>query len=188
MDKRADIWAFGCVLYEMLSGRQAFAGENVSDTIAAILRQEPDWQALPAGTPPRIRVLLERCLRKDSQQRMNDAADVRLEIDDAAADALTSLPVAARSTSQRPAALILTTACRCCDCRRVAWIFTRVSNKTPSPAYLSFSLPLPTQSVSDINADHRLAISPDGKKVVYEATVGDNASFTCAFLTNRKEN
>ena len=105
---------------------------------------------------------------------MNDAADVRLEIDDAAADALTNLPVAARSTSRRPAALIVAINCRCCDCRRVTWFFTRVSNKTPSPAYLSFSLPLPTQSVSDINADHRLAISPDGRKVVYEATVGDH--------------
>ena len=182
VDKRADIWAFGCVLYEMLSGRQAFAGENVSDTIAAILRQEPDWQALPAGTPPRIRVLLERCLRKDSQQRMNDAADVRLEIDDAAADALTSLPVAARSTIRRPAALILTLLAGAAIAGVFAWIFTRVSNKTPSPAYLSFSLPLPTQSVSDINANHRLAISPDGKKVVYEATVGDKRQLYLRFL------
>ena len=65
VDKRADIWAFGCVLYQMLTGRQAFAGATHSDTIAAVLERDPDWSALPATTPPSIRRLLRRCLEKD---------------------------------------------------------------------------------------------------------------------------
>jgi serine/threonine protein kinase len=86
VDKRTDIWALGCVIYEILSGKQAFGGDNVPDTIAAVLRAEPDWRALPSATPRRILVLLERCLRKESPQRLHDAGDARIEIDDAAAD------------------------------------------------------------------------------------------------------
>ena len=81
VDKRADIWAFGCVLYEMLTGRVAFAGETVSDTIGKILEREPDWSALPAATPAPIRRLLLRCLAKDPKQRLRDIGDVRIEID-----------------------------------------------------------------------------------------------------------
>jgi Tol biopolymer transport system component len=81
VDKRADIWAFGCVLYEMLTGRVAFAGETVSDTIGKILEREPDWSALPPTTPAVIRRLLHRCLTKDSRQRLRDIGDVRIEID-----------------------------------------------------------------------------------------------------------
>ena len=81
VDKRADIWAFGCVLYEMLTGRVAFAGETVSDTIGKILEREPDWSALPAATPASIRRLLLRCLAKDPKQRLRDIGDVRIEID-----------------------------------------------------------------------------------------------------------
>jgi serine/threonine protein kinase/Tol biopolymer transport system component len=81
VDKRTDIWAFGCVLYEMLTGRLAFAGETVSDTIARILEREPDWSALPAATPAHLRRLLLRCLAKDPKQRLRDVGDVRIEID-----------------------------------------------------------------------------------------------------------
>ena len=83
VDKRADIWAFGCVLYEMLTGRVAFAGETASDTIAKILERDPDWAALPAATPARIRRLLRRCLAKDPKQRLRDIGDVRIEMDSA---------------------------------------------------------------------------------------------------------
>jgi Tol biopolymer transport system component len=83
VDKRADIWAFGCVLFEMLTGRAAFAGETASDTIAKILEREPDWSVLPAVTPARIRQLLLRCLVKDPKQRLRDIGDVRLEMDSA---------------------------------------------------------------------------------------------------------
>src|SRR5262249_35182969 len=73
----------GCLLYEALSGRTAFGGETVSDTLASVLTREPDWSALPADTPPRVRDLLRRCLRKDPDKRLHDVADARLEIEDA---------------------------------------------------------------------------------------------------------
>jgi TolB-like protein/Tfp pilus assembly protein PilF len=82
VDKRADIWAFGCVLYEMLTGRRAFEGETISDTFVSILEREPDWAALPADTPASIHTLLQRCLRKDPQKRLHDITDARLEIDE----------------------------------------------------------------------------------------------------------
>ena len=72
VDKRADIWAFGCVLYEMLTGARAFPGEDVTDTLAAIVRAEPDWTVLPADTPRAIRTLLRRCLQKDRSERLPD--------------------------------------------------------------------------------------------------------------------
>ena len=70
VDKRTDIWAFGCLLYELLTGKRAFPGETLSDTIAAVLEREPDWQALPAKTPAKIRELLRQCLQKDADRRL----------------------------------------------------------------------------------------------------------------------
>ena len=81
VDKRGDIWAFGCVLYEMLTGRVAFPGDTISDTIAKILEREPDWSALPMGTSSAVRRMLQRCLVKDPKQRLRDIGDVRIEID-----------------------------------------------------------------------------------------------------------
>jgi Tol biopolymer transport system component len=83
VDRRADIWAFGCVLYEMLTARRAFEGDSVTDTMAAILRGEPDWTALPAFTPRVIRRLLQRCLAKDRRDRLQAIGDARLEIKEA---------------------------------------------------------------------------------------------------------
>ena len=83
VDKRTDIWAFGCVLYEMLAGRRVFAGATVTDTLAAVLERQPDWHALPASSPQGIRKLLDRCLQKEPKARLHDIADARLELDDA---------------------------------------------------------------------------------------------------------
>jgi len=80
LDKRTDIWSFGCILYEILTGKLTFPGETVSDTIAAVLTKEPEWSALPASTSIKIRDLLQRCLQKDSQQRLRDIGDARIEI------------------------------------------------------------------------------------------------------------
>ena len=81
-DKRSDIWAFGAVLYEMLTGKRAFDGDDISDTLANILKSEPDWSALPADTPPSIRRVLRRCLEKDPRRRTHDIADARLDLDE----------------------------------------------------------------------------------------------------------
>ena len=83
VDKRSDVWAFGAVLYEMLTARRAFEGDDVSDTLARILMKEPDWTTLPAGTPAPLRRLLRRCLEKDRKRRLDSAADARLEIEEA---------------------------------------------------------------------------------------------------------
>jgi serine/threonine protein kinase len=82
-DKRSDVWAFGCVVYEMLTGKRAFAGEDVSDTLASVLKDEPHWKALPPDTPPSIRRLLRRSLEKDRKRRLSDPADASLEINEA---------------------------------------------------------------------------------------------------------
>ena len=95
VDKRADVWAFGCVLYEMLTGKRSFEGEDVSDTIAAILRAEPDWSALPDDLSPQLKKYLQRCLHRDLRQRVHDISDVRLAIEGA-------FDVAADRSSRRP--------------------------------------------------------------------------------------
>lgn len=85
VDKRTDVWAFGCVLFDMLTGKAAFAGDTLSDVLAAVLTREPDWTLLPANAPPLIRRLLRRCLHKDEHRRLRDMGDVRLELEEALA-------------------------------------------------------------------------------------------------------
>ena len=97
VDRRTDIWAFGCVLYEMLTGRRAFAGATASDTIAAILERQPDWTALPVATPAPLRRLLARCVEKDPKRRLRDIADAR---DDLAAEASVIAGATGRRTNQ----------------------------------------------------------------------------------------
>ncbi len=87
LDKRTDIWSFGCVMYEVLTGKKAFGGETVSDTIGAIMRGEPDWSVLPDATPPAVYRLLRRTLEKDSRERLRDIGDARIEIEEALTDA-----------------------------------------------------------------------------------------------------
>jgi serine/threonine protein kinase len=83
LDKRADIWSFGCVLYELLTGRRAFRGDDISHTLAFVITKEPEWSALPGDVPVAIRSVLRRCLEKDRNRRFADIADVRLDIEDA---------------------------------------------------------------------------------------------------------
>src|SRR5271156_2019323 len=82
VDRRADIWAFGCVLYEMLTGKMAFRGETVTDTLAAVIKEEPDLSQLPPSTPVRVRVLLQRCLQKDPKQRLQAIGDARIALEE----------------------------------------------------------------------------------------------------------
>jgi TolB-like protein/Tfp pilus assembly protein PilF/predicted Ser/Thr protein kinase len=102
LDKRTDIWSFGCILYELLTGQRAFAGETVSSTVAAIHGREPEWQSLPAETPPRIRTLLQRCLAKDPDRRLHDIADARIEIGEALSEAAAAPPAAVAIEPPRP--------------------------------------------------------------------------------------
>src|SRR5215472_3496893 len=83
VDRRCDIWSFGAVLFEMLSSQQAFAGEDVSHTLAAVIMKEPDWNALPATTPSSIQRLARRCLNKDPKRRLRDIGEARIAIEDA---------------------------------------------------------------------------------------------------------
>jgi serine/threonine protein kinase len=83
MNARSDVWAFGCVLYEMLTGRRAFDGEDVADILGAVLKTEPDWTRLPADVPSPVRRLLRLCLEKHARNRRSDASDVRIDIEQA---------------------------------------------------------------------------------------------------------
>jgi serine/threonine-protein kinase len=101
VDARADIWAFGAVLYEMLSGRPAFRGESVADTLAAIVKEEPDWAALPDDVAPGLAWILRKCLEKDPKQRLRDIHDVRLGLDGAYAPAIVDRVEAGRTSARR---------------------------------------------------------------------------------------
>ena len=103
VDRRTDIWAFGCVLFEMLTGRLAFDGNTRSDIVAGILEREPDWATLPADTPAAVRRLLRRCLEKDQRRRFRDIGDIKLELEDIASADAPSDP--GRSHRSRPRAV-----------------------------------------------------------------------------------
>ncbi len=106
VDKQADVWALGCILYECLTGKKAFQGETVTETLAGILKGEPDWQALPETTPPGIRVLLRRCLQKDASCRLRDVRDVRIELEEAP-NSLLVVPAAVARPAWKIAVLLL---------------------------------------------------------------------------------
>ena len=174
-DTQCDVWAFGCVLYEMLTGRAAFAGETVSEVLGEILKSEPDWQCLPPETPDGIRRLLRRCLQKDPAQRLHHIADARLEIDDAGRE--TREPgEAARGAGRRRlgllVALALVTLVAGAQTVRL-WLAAR-----SGPAAPQMRLEITTPASSGTRAPgelESLAISPDGLKVVF-VTVSESQS------------
>jgi eukaryotic-like serine/threonine-protein kinase len=122
VDKRSDVWAFGCVFFEMLAGRRAFDGEDVTDTIAAVVRGEPDWNSLPADVPDQIRLLLKRCLEKDRKARISDVGVARfLMTETIPAPAQPAVAAAPRSLWKRGALLaagIVVTAAVACHTLR----------------------------------------------------------------------
>src|SRR5687768_12885396 len=101
VDKRSDIWAFGCVLYEMLTGRLAFDGEDTAEILAAVVKTEPDWNTLPLDTPASICTLIRRCLRKELHRRLADAGAVRLEIEDVLSGAVPAVPPTTQGAQSR---------------------------------------------------------------------------------------
>jgi Tol biopolymer transport system component len=166
-DKRTDIWAFGCVVYEMLAGRPAFAAETVSSLLAAILEHEPNWDALPASTPPAVIRLLRRCLEKDPKRRLRDVGDARFEIDDAL-----NTPAGARPGSEpgpplaaaRPArpAWWLAAAALLMAGAAVGWIL-RPDASPPNPLAGAVF----TRLTDWPGAEQQAAISRDGRLVVF---------------------
>ena len=118
VDKRSDMWAFGCVLYELLTGKAAFQGEGVHDILASVVRAEPDLSLLPDATPQMVRTLLRRCLQKDKTSRLRDAGDARIEIQEALAAPLAAGTRAAPTPSRTfprwaPMVRIRLPGCRC---------------------------------------------------------------------------
>src|SRR5688572_8870220 len=173
VDKRADIWAFGCVLFEMLTGRPAFAGETTAETLAAVLHEQAAWETLPADTPPGVRLVLMQCLQKDPKQRVRDVGDVNLGLtgaftsDDARAVAPPPAPARAslwRRAAPAIAALLVGVL--------VTAAAMRLSTSRAALAVTRLSLGATGTNAVNVNGNERvLTITPNGSRVVY---VGDN--------------
>jgi eukaryotic-like serine/threonine-protein kinase len=171
VDKRTDIWAFGCVLYEMLSGRGAFAGASSTETLSEVLKTEPDWQRLPGDTPDGVRRLLRRCLAKDRTRRLTDIHDAQLDLEEAPSDMPTDARLASGARRLKRLAwamsvLLLITATAAIG---IVW---RMGIRTSSPLpQVQFEIETPPTSYPDT-----LAISPDGRKIVFAAMSDDGRS------------
>jgi hypothetical protein len=174
VDTRADIWAFGCVLYEMVTGTRAFNSDDVTDTIVAVVSKEPDWQALPAAAS-RLRPLLARCLRKHAKQRLQAIGDARIQIEELISTsegvAATGAPVTAPSRRVAPAA----TAALVAGVLMGALLMWALTRPAPPNRMLTSRfeiVPPPAQSLAMQGADRDIAISPDGQYIVYRADAG----------------
>lgn len=166
LDKRTDIWSFGALLYECLTGRRPFLGETTSDLVAKILEREPDWNALPAGTPPLVQLLLRRCLAKDRNKRLRDIGDARVEIETAIVDPTTGgmLLVGAGSSVGRARLPWVLTALLA-GIAGVSLFFTLRSGDElkPPPAFRTLNFRRETI--------FRAFFAPDGRTVLYSASV-----------------
>ena len=177
VDKRTDIWAFGCVLYEMLTGRAPFAGDTITDTLAAIVERDPPWSALPAATPTTIQRLLRRCLDKDSRRRLHDIADARIEIEDILRGGDTPAAAAAgdarRGPVRRPWSIAGASLVALIVVGALTW-YVRTARQTPSaPPRISRTTIASSGAAAVSLGSRSLAITPDGTRVVY---VGNNGT------------
>ncbi len=177
VDRRADIWAFGCVLYETLTAKKAFDGETITDTLAAVVRAEPDWSPLPTNTPARVRVLLQRCLQKDPKQRLQAIGEARISLD----EVLSGAPEVSSSAGVSPANSPLwrralpwaVAACLAIALAVVAWAPWRaeVTNNPVQP--VRFEIPVPQKLT--LPPEGAFALSPDGSQLAFFATGADGA-------------
>jgi serine/threonine protein kinase/Tol biopolymer transport system component len=163
VDKRTDIWAFGVVLYEMLAGRSLFQGETISDTLAAVLKTDPDWSRLPPDTPAAIRRLLRRCLERDRKKRLHDIGDAVVEIDEALAGAPVE-PAAAPVEPQRTRVLPWVLAAVLAFVS-VALALLHFRESPPENRLTKFLISPPEKT-----AFREIAASPDGRLLAFTAT------------------
>jgi serine/threonine-protein kinase len=165
VDRRVDIWAFGCVLFEMLSGRRPFeAGETVSDAVAAVLRGDPDWLALPADTPSAVRWLIRRCLEKDPQARVAHIAAARYELDRPTEPVAAPVVQTASSSRGRSAGLTAAAMAGALVTALAAW---RLIPDAPVVGVTRFSVPIVTEIQLPNAPTQVIAISRDGRQIVY---------------------
>jgi len=180
VDRRTDIWSFGCVLYECLTGRRAFEGETVSDMIALILQGEPDWKALPEATPPRVRALLERCLEKDAKKRLRDIGEARLMLEHPHEPISGIGDVAAsRATGRRPALAWALAALFAVTSLALAW--RMMAGAPPAAPVTRLSLIAPDGLRQDREPAFA-SLSPDGRTIAFS---GFDSSGTPALWIQR---
>src|SRR6185503_7126958 len=164
VDKRTDIWAFGCVLYEMLVGRSAFGRDTLSDTIVAILDRDPDWSALPPSTPTALRSLMRRCLERDQKRRLRDIGDARWDFD---APILAPSETTATAVGSMPLLPWLIAALSLVALASTWWSANRRPSTPPAPMF-SRIIPITAGPAREFGP----AISPDGKWVAYVSNAG----------------
>jgi Tol biopolymer transport system component len=165
VDRRADIWAFGVVLYEMLTGRRAFEGEDVSTTLATVLMKDPDWASLPAGTPRSLETLVRRCLERDPRKRLRDIGEARILLSDPDASAMTtSLTPAAGAPpeSSRLAWLVAAGAVAAAVVFGVLWAMSSGQQSVTTGDRIEASIALPVDS----STPGDFALSPNGRRIV----------------------
>jgi eukaryotic-like serine/threonine-protein kinase len=176
LDRRTDIWSFGCVLYEILTAKIAFSGETVTDTLAAVIKSEPNWGLLPKDTPAHVRGLLRRCLKKDMKQRLQSIGDARIAIDEiltgaaAAVEGQTFTAVKALPRAWLPWTVAALCALTAAGLAAYLYIGSRMQSATGN-TMLDVSLP---DGVSVVTKDAlNVALSPDGRRIVFVGTKGD---------------
>ena len=172
VDKRSDIWAFGCVFYEMLTGKRAFGGEDVTETLASVVKTEPAWDGLPDHLPPVIRVFLRRCLQKNPKQRLQDIGDMRLAMEGAFETAAqpAQSPAVAQPAWRRPLVVAAVTAVvAVVGSAFAAWSLWPAIEP---PAINRFEYVLPTDQAFRRLGRPVLALSPDGRQFVYNTGKG----------------
>jgi Tol biopolymer transport system component len=165
-DKRSDMWGFGCVFYEMLTGKRAFDGEDVSDVLATVLKSEPDWNAFPPDVPPRIVEVIRKCLAKDRRQRIPDVSVIRFLLNEppvAAAPAVTiATPSRTRSLARFVAGSVTLALVASAIGAGVTW--SRMRSLPPQPVRFTLS---PGAAPLSVTVDRTVGITPDGRHIVY---------------------
>src|SRR5262249_46715329 len=176
VDKRADVWAFGVVLYEMLTGRQLFTGETASDILAGVLRSDIDLASLPNRTPAVLRQTLRRCLERDTRKRLHDIADARIVIEDVIAgpsEPVASAPWTSKTPARPPWLIAAATIVLAAIAVALARPASRPSNGTPSVMRLQFVPPQGERLAQFTFVVHRtFAVSPDGSQLAYVVEKG----------------